>query len=878
MRYVNLDIELREEAGGYRLVLTPPPGGGDPCSVDVAPLHAAFAADLERLRRDDGDAAYYRDLGGRLFAALFGGAGGAVLDGLIRRQRDQGGGVCLRLRLGGHARALPWEFMFRADWNAYVGAAIESPLVRFLDTPKPIAEFCVRLPLRMLVLAPAAGWRAAGTGPDAQEDRRLDARAEIGDLRKLAGELAGALELTVLENDVSFDRVCELLLEQNFEVVHFIGHGSFNGEFARLQFDREGGGEEPVDEGRLAQLFSNLPAVKLVFLNACESAAVANLDAVHGLAPRLVQQGVPAVVAMQYEIQDAAAIGFARAFYHSLFRGSERGRVDVATNLARSRLAGEYADQREFAAPVLYTRVPAGVLFDAPGPRARSLLIWPADAGRVLAVEQTLASNLEKNAANEGPASDPSESTAEPTSAPAPGSAPGSAPAHRAQAAADALALARLRRMRRRSNLLTLLTLATLILVLALEPRWLAWVDAKTQTAILGMRDWLFPLRLHPNLRLVEIDTDTVKRFDKTWPGVAWRADHARLIERLSAAGARTIAFNLNLKGEGKSGDDAALEAAIRAAQARGTAVVFGPSNEDPANKADPDMRTAFFEAGALWGTACMFRQDFGYAIGVPLAAQPADGAMPPRPALALVAAFPDHAITRIDPSDLALRLSRPGDPTPLAVPFSELNREPVNNKGCSLVRAQWRVAFRFVAFPARERWRERTEPYHQVAHPDTRPDLRRYKDATVVVAAVPKVASENSRIPVLRWEGEEEIGAAAFHATLINGLWDGRARASLPAEVPGLPLAAFGAAWRLLGPGGRRRMAGPGQAAGAVLLTSGLAILSAFAIVVWFDRYFNVGHTIAMGLLGYLGACALHIFWVAPAPGSAGALPGERQ
>ena len=785
-----------------------------------------------------------------------------MLDGLIGRQRDQGGGVCLRLRLGGHARTLPWEFMFRADWNAYVGAAIESPLVRFLDTPKPIAGFRVRLPLRMLVLAPAAGWRAAGPEAQpyagAQEDRRLDARAEIGQLRKLAGELAGALELTVLENDVSFGRVCELLLEQNFEVVHFIGHGSFNGRSARLQFDREGGGEEPVDEDRLAQLFSNLPAVKLVFLNACESAAVASLDAVHGLAPRLVQQGVPAVVAMQYEIQDAAAIGFARAFYHSLFRGSERGRVDVATNLARSRLAGEYADQREFGAPVLYTRAPAGVLFDAPGTRAPGLLIWPADAGRVLAVEQTLASNLAK--------------AHEPT-----GHGQGAAGyAGDTQAAADSIALARLRRMRRRSNLLSLLTLATLILVLALEPRWLDWVHAKTQTAILGVRDWLFPVRLHPNLRLVEIDADTVKRFDKKWPGTAWRTDHARLIERLSAAGARTIAFNLNLKGEGK--DDGALEAAIRAAQARGTAVVFGPRNESEANPAVPDMRAAFIEAGALWGTACALTRDFGHAIGVPLVAQPADATMPPRPALALVAAFPDHVITRIDPSGPALRLSRAGDPAPLAVPFSELG--PVDEKPteCSLIRLHWQMALRYVAFPARERWRERTEPYLEVAHPDARPDLRRYKDATVVVASAPEVASsEGAKVEVARWKDKEAIGGAPFHATLINALWDGRARARLPAEVPGLPLAAFGAAWRLLGPGGRRRMVGPGQAAGALLLTSGLAILSAFAIVFLFDRFFNITHTIAMDLLGYLAACALRIFWVAPAPGRAGAAPEMR-
>jgi CHASE2 domain-containing sensor protein len=842
MRYVNLDIELVEEAGAYRLLVTPPAETGAPLMLELAPFHAAFAADLERLRQDDGDQAYYRDLGGRLFATLFGGQGRALLDGLLKRQREQGGGVCVRLRLSQHARMLPWEFMFRPDWNAFVGAAIESPLVRFLDTPKPIAGFCVQLPLRMLVLAPAAAWRQAGEHVAAG----LDSRTEVEDLRDLARGLAGQLDLTVLDADVSFRRVSELLREQAFEIVHFIGHGSFRGGSARLQLDDEEGGEEPVDEDRWAQLFANLPAVKLVFLNACESATVSNLNAVHGMAPSLVQQGVPAVVAMQYEIQDAAAIGFARTFYHSLFRGSERGRVDVAINLARSRLVGEYADQREFGAPVLYTRAPAGVLFDAPGTKAPGLLIAPADAGRVLAIEQTLASNVAKGEADS---------------------------LHGADAADDMLALARLRKMLRRSNLLYALLLTLPLLALANSP-WIEWIHLKLQTAIVGLHEWLVPVRLAPSLRLIEVDKEaTPAAFRKPWDSREdWRADHARLIERLSAAGARTVAFNLNLPGP-KPGD-MALEAAIRAAAARGTAVVFGPRNSDT-DAALPNLRAAFIEAGALWGTACARinsgiriddstkKVERGFATGLAIAALPALPAIPARPALGLVAAFPGYAIADIDFNRRAMRLSRQGDPTPLTVRFSEETPEAPEPVDCSLIAKGTRTADLLVAFPSLSHLRERTEPYHEVAHPDAQPDLRRYRDATVIVGSAARI------IPVARVGGDETISGAAFHAAVINALWGGdRVIARLPPYIlgmVGLALAAFGAAWRLIGPGGNRRIARPVHVISAVTLTTCIATLCAFVIYSVFDRLFNVMHVIGIGLMGYALADWLRRLWVAP-------------
>jgi hypothetical protein len=95
----------------------------------------------------------------------------------------------------------------------------------------------------------------------------------------------------------------------------------------------------------------------------CSSGKVDEARAFQGLAPQLVRAGVPAVVAMQYPLADDAAMAFAEEFYRRLCMGENSGRVDVAVTYARNLLAILYPDNRCFAAPVIYTHAPDGVIF-----------------------------------------------------------------------------------------------------------------------------------------------------------------------------------------------------------------------------------------------------------------------------------------------------------------------------------------------------------------------------------------------------------------------------------------------------------------------------------------------------------------------------------
>ena len=95
-------------------------------------------------------------------------------------------------------------------------------------------------------------------------------------------------------------------------------------------------------------------------LNACEGGRGSPEDPYGGAAQALVRAQIPAVIAMQFEISDAAASLFAREFYGALADGFP---VDASLGEARKAM---FADPHsvEWGTPVLYTLARDGHLFD----------------------------------------------------------------------------------------------------------------------------------------------------------------------------------------------------------------------------------------------------------------------------------------------------------------------------------------------------------------------------------------------------------------------------------------------------------------------------------------------------------------------------------
>lgn len=106
--------------------------------------------------------------------------------------------------------------------------------------------------------------------------------------------------------------------------------------------------------GRFKMPLQDQKSVRLIFLNACEGARGGRSDLFAGVAQQLelVQQALPAVVAMQFPVSDQAAIALSHEFYRALADGYP---LEAAVSEARKAIHGP-AGNPEWGTPVLFSR------------------------------------------------------------------------------------------------------------------------------------------------------------------------------------------------------------------------------------------------------------------------------------------------------------------------------------------------------------------------------------------------------------------------------------------------------------------------------------------------------------------------------------------
>ena len=275
---------------------------------------------------------------------------------LAHSEGEENRGLRLSLALTGVPELMdvPWEFMY--DDPNFLSVSVWTPVVRYLDLPTPKRPLKVKPPLRIL------GMVSSPTDYDA-----LDVDHERQNVEQALANLVdrGLVELHWLE-DATLRGMRRLLMQgDEFHVFHYVGHAHFDeqaGSGAILLEDSDGRSRS-VPAWKLGQaLHDNRKSLRLVVLNACEGALTARDDPFSGVAPSIVQQGIPAVIAMQFEITDDAAIVFAEGFYEAVAAGYP---VDAALAEARMAILADDNDV-EWATPVLFMRVPDGRIFDVP--------------------------------------------------------------------------------------------------------------------------------------------------------------------------------------------------------------------------------------------------------------------------------------------------------------------------------------------------------------------------------------------------------------------------------------------------------------------------------------------------------------------------------
>lgn len=321
-----------------------------PFELDLS-LESQTSRDLDGIEKGTCTADDIQNLGSELWTRLLSGPIETKYDAARRRCRDQEGVLKIRLLLPPQLEAFPWESLWDFDEASLATSPLAS-VARRLAAPtvphQPVAEAS----LRMLVVIPT------GSG--------LPTSSEWEKIRQSAIAAGDRVELECLDGRVTLNRLAAAL-RQDWDIVHFIGHGRLDDQKrVELRFNRDGP-DRPKEEGAkaddeewisarlFAQQFQRHPA-RLVIVNACHGGGL-DPEALSGLSSYLTKARVPAVLLMRWAIHDSAAADFAAAFYREIFAGERPGRVDLAAQEGRAALERTYHDReraRSAITPVLY--------------------------------------------------------------------------------------------------------------------------------------------------------------------------------------------------------------------------------------------------------------------------------------------------------------------------------------------------------------------------------------------------------------------------------------------------------------------------------------------------------------------------------------------
>jgi CHAT domain len=291
--------------------------------------------------------------GAALFDAVFSGDVKACFRSSIDEVRRQNAGLRIRLRLGDPSVVdLPWEFLYNRSVNRFVALSVHTPLVRYMDLPERIQPIAVKPPIRVLTMISSP-----------TDFPALDVEGEWSRLNEALKDRIAAGQLAIERLDAaSLEALQRRLRRETYHIFHFIGHGEFDQELQEgvLILEAENRRGHKVDSQFLGMLLHDHESLRIAILNACEGARTSRTDPFAGSAQSLVQQGIPAVIAMQFEIADDVASRFAHEFYGALADGYP---IDASLTEARKSIfaAGR---EVEWGTPVLYLRAPDGRIFD----------------------------------------------------------------------------------------------------------------------------------------------------------------------------------------------------------------------------------------------------------------------------------------------------------------------------------------------------------------------------------------------------------------------------------------------------------------------------------------------------------------------------------
>jgi CHAT domain/NACHT domain len=357
------------EDGSYSVTVLDSPGGEGRAHMEIPLQLQAFLKAIEGTDSEGGRSfapvreeaptqslsGAVQEIGQALFASLIQESVQDCYHTSLALARKEGKGLRLRLRIEPPELArLPWEFLHEGKTESdYLSLSKRTPVVRHLEVALPIESLTLKPPIRLL------GMVGARHGLDVAAEQKRMAQA----IEHLTDKGRGAIQLSWVEGH-TWRALSDALERGPWHAFHFIGHGGYDEQTGEGLVLLEKEGEEGVAQRfparDLGSLLADHPSLKLAVLNSCEGARASATNVFSSGGAILASRGIPAVVSMQYEITDRAAVEFSRAFYDSLADGKP---VDEAVSDARKAIKMALGETVEWGTPVLHMRAKDGVLF-----------------------------------------------------------------------------------------------------------------------------------------------------------------------------------------------------------------------------------------------------------------------------------------------------------------------------------------------------------------------------------------------------------------------------------------------------------------------------------------------------------------------------------
>ena len=259
----------------------------------------------------------------------------------------------LRIRLGfSDAPTLidiPWELLFDSDNKLYIALSSHTPVIRKLDLAHLPTMNQVEGCLEILVMISSP-----------KDHPPLDVDREWDRINQATHALQETKRIALTRIEPSLLSLQRKVRQGDFHIFHFIGHGGFSqtGNDGVLVLEDANQKGDLISGQQLGAILHDESSLQLAFLNSCHGGRTSVADPFAGVGQALLQKGMPAVIAMQFEITDEAAINFSSEFYNALADGYS---IETAVTEARKMIYAS-GNKLEWATPVLYTSIESGVL------------------------------------------------------------------------------------------------------------------------------------------------------------------------------------------------------------------------------------------------------------------------------------------------------------------------------------------------------------------------------------------------------------------------------------------------------------------------------------------------------------------------------------